>query len=95
MWESWVRPLGWEDPLEKDMATPVFLLENPMDRGAWWATVPEIAKSQTEQVKTAHNLSRSYPVLQGIHCYHMEHTFFLPVHPRVKLSCSHHMYTRS
>ena len=22
-------------------------LENPMDRGAWWATVPEITKSQT------------------------------------------------
>ena len=22
-------------------------LENPMDRGAWWATVREVAKSQT------------------------------------------------
>jgi len=22
-------------------------LENPMDRGAWWATVPWVAKSQT------------------------------------------------
>ena len=22
-------------------------LENPMDRGAWWATVPGITKSQT------------------------------------------------
>ena len=21
MWETWVRPLGWEDPLEKAMAT--------------------------------------------------------------------------
>ena len=21
MWETWVRPLGWEDPLEKEMAT--------------------------------------------------------------------------
>ena len=21
MWETWVQPLGWEDPLEKDMAT--------------------------------------------------------------------------
>ena len=21
MWETWVRSLGWEDPLEKDMAT--------------------------------------------------------------------------
>ena len=27
MWETWVRSLGWEDPLEEEMATtPVFLL---------------------------------------------------------------------
>ena len=25
MWETWVRPLGQEDPLEKEMATPVLL----------------------------------------------------------------------
>ena len=27
MWETWVRSLGWEDPLEEGMATPsrVFL----------------------------------------------------------------------
>ena len=24
-WETWVRSLGREDPLEKEMATPVFL----------------------------------------------------------------------
>ena len=35
-----------EDPLEKEMATtPVFLLENSMDRGAWRTTVPAIRKS--------------------------------------------------
>ena len=27
--------------------TPIFLLENPMDRGAWWATVHRLAKSWT------------------------------------------------
>ena len=27
--------------------TPVLLLENPMDGGAWWATVHGVAKSQT------------------------------------------------
>ena len=27
--------------------TPVFLLENPMDKGAWQATVHGVAKSQT------------------------------------------------
>ena len=25
--EMWVQSLGWEDPLEKEMATPVFLPE--------------------------------------------------------------------
>ena len=27
--------------------TPVSCLENPMDPGAWWATVQEVVKSQT------------------------------------------------
>ena len=26
MWETWVRPLGWEDPLEKGKATPSSIL---------------------------------------------------------------------
>ena len=39
--------LGWEDPLEKGMATHCSILENAMDRGAWWATVHRVAKSQT------------------------------------------------
>ena len=25
--ETWVRPVVWEDPLEKEMATPAFLPE--------------------------------------------------------------------
>ena len=33
--ETWVRSLGWEDPLEKEMAIQYYCLENPMDRGAW------------------------------------------------------------
>ena len=70
-------------------------LRIPMDRGAWWATVPGVAKSQSEQLSTAHNLSRFYPFLQGIHYYHMEHIFFLTVHLCVKPSCPHNMYTCS
>ena len=36
MQEMRVPSLVWEDPLEKEMQpTPVFLLGNPMDRGAW------------------------------------------------------------
>ena len=26
MWESWVQSLGWEDPLEKEMATHSIIL---------------------------------------------------------------------
>ena len=47
MREAWVRSLGWEDPLEREMATQYSCLENPMDGGAWWATVHGVAKSQT------------------------------------------------
>ena len=30
--------------------TPVFFLENPKDRGAWWATVHGVAESDTMQL---------------------------------------------
>ena len=39
MQETQVQSLGQEDPLEKGMDTPVYLLKNSMDRGAWRATV--------------------------------------------------------
>ena len=44
-----IPPPGWEDPLEKGMATQSSdsCLENPMDRGVWQAAVHRIAKSQT------------------------------------------------
>ena len=49
MWEIQVQSLGWEDPLEKEVATHSSILarENPMDRGACWATVHGVTKSQT------------------------------------------------
>ena len=39
--ETWVQSLGWEDPLEKSMATHSSILSwrIPTDRRAWWATV--------------------------------------------------------
>ena len=47
--ETPVRSLGWEDPLEKGMATYSSILawRIPMDRRAWWATVRGVAKSWT------------------------------------------------
>ena len=49
MWEMWVRSLGWEDPLEKGIATHSSILawRIPMDRGAWRATVHGVTKSWT------------------------------------------------
>ena len=40
---------GWEDPLEKGMATHSSILawRIPVDRGTWWATANEVAESNT------------------------------------------------
>ena len=45
MQETWVPPLGWEDPLEEGTATHF----NPHGRGAWQTTVHTVAKSRTQQ----------------------------------------------
>ena len=49
MWETWVRSLGWEDPLEEGMETHSSILawRIPMDSGAWWAAVHGVVKSWT------------------------------------------------
>ena len=44
--ETWVQSLGWEDPLEKAMATHSSCLENSMDRGAWQTAIHGVTKSQ-------------------------------------------------
>jgi len=48
--ETWVRSLGWEDPLEEGMTTHSSILawRIPMDRGAWWAAAHEVTKSWTQ-----------------------------------------------
>ena len=48
MWETWVQFLGGEDPLEEDKATHSSILawRIPMDKGAWWAIVHGVTKSQ-------------------------------------------------
>ena len=42
MWETWVRSLGWEDPLEKGKATHYSILENSTD-----CIVHGVSKSRT------------------------------------------------
>ena len=53
MWETWVRSLGWEDPLEKGIAgqgnghpLQYSCLEKSMDREAWQVTVHGVTKSR-------------------------------------------------
>ena len=49
MQETWVRSLGWEDPLEEGITTHSSILawRILMDGGAWRATVHGVAKSGT------------------------------------------------
>ena len=46
MQETRVRPLGQEDPPGEGNGNPLqySCLENPMDRGAWWATVHGVTR---------------------------------------------------
>ena len=44
MQETGVQSLYQEDPKEKEMATHSSILRNPLNRGAWWATVHGVAK---------------------------------------------------
>ena len=45
-----VQSLGQEDPLEEEKGNPpqYSCLENPMERGAWRATVHGVAQSWTQ-----------------------------------------------
>ena len=56
MQETWVQYLGREDPLEKEMAihSSILTCKNPMDRGAWRATVHRV-------VRVGHDLATKPP----------------------------------
>ena len=47
-----VRDKGCEDPLEEGHGNPLqySCLENPLDRGAWRATVPRVTESQLKRL---------------------------------------------
>ena len=67
MWETWVQPLGQEDPLEKGMATPVFLPgefhgQRRLARCSLWGHVMSDA---TEQLTHTHNLRCVYIFQEG------------------------------
>ena len=48
MWETWAQSLGWEDALEGNRYPLQYSgLKNPMERGAWQATVHGVPNSWT------------------------------------------------
>ena len=67
----WVRKIPWR---RKWQPTPVFVHENPMDRGAWWAAVQRVAKSQTQLNSRIANLAYSDSSRGSLHVFF----FFLP-----------------
>ena len=83
MRETWVRSLGQEDSPGEGNGNPLpySCLENPMDRGAWWATVHEVAKSQTRLSDftslhfTSHHIILGSPLCLSVFFWH-DHTDF-------------------
>ena len=70
MQETQVQLLGQEDTMEKEMAThsSVFAFKNPMDRGAWWATVHGV-------LRVRHDLATKSPYIYiYIYIYIYTHT---------------------
>ena len=63
--------LDWEDPLKEGMETHLpgeSCLENPMDRGAWRATVQRVAQSQTQlkRLSTCASMLEECPLPQEV-----------------------------
>ena len=46
--ESWIQSLGQDDPLQREWLLKYSYLGNPMDRGAWQATVHGVTKNQND-----------------------------------------------
>ena len=65
MWEIWIQSLGWEDPLEEGMATHSNIVSwrNPIDSGAWRATIHELANSWTRLSDQAQHTVIKYAAL--------------------------------
>ena len=56
MQETWVHSLSWEDSGEGNGNSRQYsFLVNPMDRGAWWATVHVITKESDMTKQQTHH----------------------------------------
>ena len=71
MWKTWVLSLGWEDPLEKEMATHSSIL-------AWsipWTEEPGGLQSMESQ-RVGHNRATSHTYIQLYNCIYI-YIFYL------------------
>ena len=73
VWNTWVRSLGWEDPLEEGMATHSSILawRIAMDRGAWRAAVHGVAKNRTWLSDSTH--TSTHLLITELLCYLFSH----------------------
>ena len=59
--EARVQSLGGEGLLEEGMVPPQYAcLENPMDRGAWWATAHRVTHSQTPLKRLSTHMNKVF-----------------------------------
>ena len=61
----WVQLLDQKDSPGEGDGNPLqySCLENPSDRGAWWATVHEVTESHTLSTQTEHSTVPAKPLL--------------------------------
>ena len=71
MQETWVRPLGQEDPLEEEMVAHSSILswEIPWTRGVWQDTVHEVAKELDTAKATEH--THGHFAIMSVLCSHL------------------------
>ena len=71
--EMQVRSLGQEEPLEEENGNPLeySCLKNPMNRGAWRATVQSVAKVMPEPLSMQQNLEVTSRKYLEIHCLYL------------------------
>ena len=96
MQETQVWSLGWEDPLEEEMATHSSILagNNPINRGAWWATVHGVAKSCTRRKQLSMHAQQSPEM--GNDDYFIVHQMLARKGPaRDSLYLTHHLHKPS
>ena len=76
MQETWVQSLDVEDSPGEGNGNPLqySCLENPMDGGAWWATVYRVAQSWTR----LSNFTFTFMVPEDLQMKLVKHPFHFP-----------------